>query len=66
MNDKSTGRIVGATSGPLKVKRKIDPTVNARPQPCKVEVNKSNQQAPIGPTAGVGPKPCKVEPNKNK
>ena len=65
INDKRAGRIVGATLGPRKVK-KIAPTSDARPQPCKVEVNKSKQQAPTGPTADAGPQPCKVEPNNNK
>jgi hypothetical protein len=46
--------------------KKTAPTVGARPQPCKVEENKSKQQAPTGPTAGSGPQPCKVEPNNNK
>jgi hypothetical protein len=35
-------------------------------KPCKVEANKSKQQAPTIPTTGVGPQPCKVEPNNNK
>ena len=45
---------------------KAAPTVGAGPQPCKVEANKSKQQAPTGPTASVRPQPCKVEPNNNK
>jgi hypothetical protein len=65
MNDRSAGRIVGAGLEPRKVK-KTAPTAGAGPQPCKVEANKSKQQAPTGPTAGAGPQPCKVEPNNNK
>jgi hypothetical protein len=59
MNDRSAGRIVGATPRPRKVK-KTAPTAHAVPQPCKVEVNKSKKQAPTGPTVGAGPQPCKV------
>jgi hypothetical protein len=65
MNDRNVGRIVGASPGPRKVK-KIAPIVHAGPQPCKVEVNKRKQQAPIGLNASAGPQPCKVEPNNNK
>ena len=65
MNKKKTVPIVGAGLEPRKVK-KASPTVDAGPQPCKVEVNKINQQAPIGPTVGIGPKPCKVEPNNTE
>jgi hypothetical protein len=67
MNDRSTGRIVGATPGPHKVKKKkTDQTTNVGPQPCKLEVNKNKKQAPTSPTASAGPQPCKVEPNNNK
>ena len=65
MNDRSTGRIVGETPRPRKVKKKTDLSTNAGAQPCKVEVNKSKQQAPTSPTASTGPQPCKVEPNNN-
>jgi hypothetical protein len=57
MNDKSAGRIVGASPEPRKVKKKPSSTVHVGPQPCKVEVNKRKKQAPTGPTAGAGPQP---------
>ena len=65
MNDRIADPIAGARLEPCKV-QKIAQTVDAGPQPCKVEANKSKQHTPIGPTAGASPQPCKVEPNNNK